>query len=90
VEHVERTLGISAQAGTPTREEAVLDEIGKAIKWDAQFDRVWRAARGLYRTTGPGTLTWRAVGLPLEPLPSQLHAWITDANSIIEQPASSN
>jgi hypothetical protein len=78
IEHVERALGIAASPGMPTREKAVLDEIGCAIKWDAQFPRVCRAARGLYRTVGPGAPTWRAVGLPLEPLPSQLPAWITD------------
>jgi hypothetical protein len=60
------------------REKAVLDEIGDAIKWDAQFDRVKRAARGLYLTVGPGAPTWHAVGLALEPLPSRLPAWITN------------
>jgi len=62
----------------PNRDEATLDEIGNNIDWDAQYDRVKRAARGLYRTTGPGTPTWRAVGLPLEPLPSTLPTWIAN------------
>jgi hypothetical protein len=79
LEHVERALGMSTQVGTPNRDEATLNEIGNKIDWDAQYDRVRRAARGLYRAEGAGTRTWRAVGLPLEPLPSQLPAWITDA-----------
>ena len=77
-EHVERALGLSTSPGALTRDEAVLDEIGRAIKWDAQFDRVMRAARGWYRTAGPGMRTWRAAGLPLEQLTSALPAWITD------------
>ncbi len=78
VEHVERSLGIATPPGTPTRDEAVLDEIGRAVHWDAQFDRVKRAARGWYRTAGAGAPLWHAVGLPLEPLPSKLPAWITN------------
>jgi 5-methylcytosine-specific restriction endonuclease McrA len=77
LEHVERALGISIQVGTPSRDEATLDGIGKTIGWDAQYDRVKKGARGLYRTVGAGTRTWRAVGRPLEPLPSKLPAWIT-------------
>jgi hypothetical protein len=44
---------LETAAGCPDA-KAVLNEIGNAIKWDAQFPRVWRAARGLYRTTGAG------------------------------------
>jgi hypothetical protein len=58
---------------------ATLDNIGKTISWDAQYDRVKKAARGLYRTVGAGTWTWRAVGRPLEPLLSSLPAWIREA-----------
>ena len=79
-DHVARALGLSTSPETPTRDEAVLDEIGREIEWDAQFDRVMRAARGLYRTAGPGTPTWRAVGVPLEPLPAELPSWITNSS----------
>jgi hypothetical protein len=61
----------------PSRDEATLDDIGDAIGWDAQYDRAKEAARGLYRTVGAGTRTWRAAGCPLEPLPLTLPAWIT-------------
>lgn len=77
LEHVERALGMSIQAETPCRDQATLDEVGNSIGWDAQYDHVKKAARGLYRTAGAGARTWRAAGGPLEPLPSALPAWIT-------------
>lgn len=78
LDHVERALGMSPHVGTPNRDEQTLTEIGNNIDWDARYDRVRKAARGLYRTVGAGTRTWRAVGLPLEPLPSTLPKWITN------------
>lgn len=79
LEHVERALGLSVQAEGLRRSEKALNEIGNSIGWDAQYDRVKRAARGLYRTVGVGSRTWRAAGQPLASLPSRLPTWITDA-----------
>ena len=59
----------------PSRDKATLEEIGRAIDWDAQYDRVKNAARGVYKTAAPGTWTWRARG-QLVRLPPKLPAWI--------------
>lgn len=77
LDHVARALGIATSPGTPARDPALLDEIGRSIGWDAQYDRVIRAARGLYRSNGAGTPTWRTTGRKLEPLPPRLPTWIS-------------
>lgn len=56
--HVERALGISTPGGMPKRDRHTLDEICRAIHWDAQYDRALSAARGHYKTTPPLTSTW--------------------------------
>ncbi len=77
--HVERALGISPAPGTRPRDEATLERIGRAIHWPVQYDRVKNTARSLFKLAAPQTKTWRGVGQPLDPLPSRLPAWVTDA-----------
>jgi hypothetical protein len=55
------------------RDRAVLDQIGSEIGWPVQYERVCRAARGLYRGSPEGTPTWQSRGtftaLQLERVP---------------------
>lgn len=44
------------------RDRIVLNEIGAQIGWPVQYERVRRAARGLYRGSPQGAPTWRARG----------------------------
>ena len=49
LEHVERALGLSVPAEGLRRSEKALNEIVNSIGWDARYDRVKRAARGLVK-----------------------------------------
>ena len=55
------------------RDREVLDQIGSEIGWPVQYERVCRAARGLYRGSPEGTPTWQSRGtftaLQLERVP---------------------
>ena len=44
------------------RDREVLDQIGSEIGWPVQYERVCRAARGLYRGSPMGTPTWQSRG----------------------------
>jgi hypothetical protein len=79
LEHVERALGISLPTDHLNRDITTLDEIAHSAHWDAQYDRVLRAARGLYKTTPPSTPTWAKKGSAFEPLQSPLPDWIWGA-----------
>lgn len=46
------------------------------LHWDAQYDRVFDAARGTYKLASPHTQLWRAVG-QFDDLPTALPGWIT-------------
>jgi 5-methylcytosine-specific restriction endonuclease McrA len=51
VETVTRVLG---------RDRSVLDQIGLQVGWPVQYERVCRAARGLYRGSPEGAPTWQS------------------------------
>jgi len=63
-----------------SRDRLVLDEIGSQVGWPVQYDRVCRAARGLYRGSPEGAPTWQSRGrfTPLDRLDlrTELVPWI--------------
>ena len=42
------------------RDRVLLDQIGMEIGWPVQYERVCRAARGLYRGSPDGAPTWQS------------------------------
>lgn len=46
-----------------SRDRVVLEEIGSQVGWPVQYDRVCRAARGLYRGSPNGAPTWQSRGM---------------------------
>lgn len=76
ISHVERALGISGVKKAPSRDQAMLEHLEDILHWDAQYDRVFDAARGTYKLASPRTQLWRAVG-QFDDLPTALPAWIT-------------
>lgn len=43
-----------------SRDRSLLDQIGSQVGWPVQYERVYRAARGLYRGSPEGAPTWQS------------------------------
>lgn len=74
--HVERALGIPSLELEPRRDRAMLEHLGATLGWDAQYERVFDAARGTYKLATARTRLWRAVD-QIDDLPAEMPSWIT-------------